>query len=103
MATVRPPRKGPMQRQRISEKSFWSYCCAGAGAAAARPARTPVTKIVRARNCIRHLLEVQEDSVCAPALQMLLLRPQAHSTDCAHFRYTPCILSTPDAHTLTTP
>jgi hypothetical protein len=28
MATVRPPRNGPMQRQRISEKSFSSNCCA---------------------------------------------------------------------------
>src|SRR5690349_7585203 len=27
MATVRPPRNGPMQRQRISEKNFWSNCC----------------------------------------------------------------------------
>src|SRR5438093_12134243 len=37
-ATARPPRNGPMQRQRISEKSFWSNgwrtfwssCCASA-------------------------------------------------------------------------
>src|SRR5271169_3184163 len=35
MATVRPPRKGPIQRQRISENSFWSYCCAHSGNAIA--------------------------------------------------------------------
>src|SRR5882762_12000611 len=95
MATVRPPRKGPMQRQRISENNFWSYCCAGAGIAAARTARSPVTRILRARNCIRHLLEVEEDNVPTADLQRLLsvsLGPHWHSTGGGHFRYTRCIL-----------
>src|SRR5215471_15071928 len=33
MPTVRPPRNGPIKRHRISEKNFWSYCCAPADAA----------------------------------------------------------------------
>src|SRR6267142_1700790 len=53
MATVRPPRKGPMQRQRISEKNFWSYCCADEGIADAKIARTPATITLCARNFIR--------------------------------------------------
>src|SRR3981081_3908229 len=65
MATVRPPRNGPMQRQRISEKSFWSYCCARTGIAAAHTAKTPATRTLHARNCINHLLGVQEDTLRA--------------------------------------
>src|SRR5712675_3089704 len=42
-----------MQRQRISEKNFWSYCCADEGIAAAKTARTPATITLCARNFIR--------------------------------------------------
>src|SRR5712664_4483855 len=90
MATVRPPRKGPMQRQRISEKSFWSYCCANPGIAAANTATTPATRILHARNCIHHLPEVAARSYtlkcrrisCARFLRnsAYLCRPQWHST-----------------------
>src|SRR6266849_3685142 len=44
MATVRPPRKGPMQRQRISEKSFWSYCWATVGIANVAMSMIPATR-----------------------------------------------------------
>src|SRR6266404_4789991 len=60
-----------MQRQRISEKSFCSYCCADPGIAAANTARTPATRILHARNCIHHLLEVQEDILRATPPQRL--------------------------------
>src|SRR5713226_4736088 len=64
MATVRPARKGPMQRQRISEKSLGSNCCASA---------VEPHKIVRNKNaaknrcairpkCIHHLRGTEEDS-----------------------------------------
>src|SRR6267378_3837365 len=64
MATVRPPRKGPMQRQRISENNFWSYCCAGAEIAVVSTTRTAAARFLHARNCIRHLLEVQGRITC---------------------------------------
>jgi hypothetical protein len=47
-----------MHRQRISEKNFWSYCCADEGIAVAKTAKIPANTVC-ARNRIRCLLEVQ--------------------------------------------
>src|SRR4029077_6505720 len=73
MATVRPPRKGPMHRQRISENSFWAYCCAEEGTPAAETARTPANNKFSARKRIRSPpRSAGENNVRTPAPQCLL-------------------------------
>src|SRR5712691_11245730 len=49
-ALVRPPRNGPMPRQCISEKNFWSYSCAKAAAAVSRANARPIPTFSRIPN-----------------------------------------------------
>src|SRR6266404_9643727 len=97
-----------MQRQRISEKSFWSYCCANPGIAAANTARTPATRILHARNCIHHLpsytLKCRRIS-CARFLRnsAYLYRPQWHSTAATSSAKLSAFYRASEDQTVTTP